>query len=136
VKTLFVMYDSRCGLCTEVQDWLRVQPAYIDLQLLASDSDVARQMFPSLPNGELAVVSDEGDVWLGDHAFIVCLWALREFRGWARKLASPILRPMARQAFAAVSQNRQSVSRLLGLKSEAELKDRLREVAIPICPIQ
>ena len=136
MKTLYVMYDSHCGLCTEVRNWLRAQPAYLDLRVMASDSDEARRLFPSLPNDELAAVSDEGQVWLGDRAFIVCLWALREFRGWARRLASPILRPMARQAFAAVSQNRHSVSGLLGLKSEVELKKRLNEVTIPPCPIK
>jgi predicted DCC family thiol-disulfide oxidoreductase YuxK len=93
-------------------------------------------MFPSLPASELAVVSDEGHVWLGNSAFIICLWALREFRGWARTLATPMLRPMARQAFAAVSQNRQSLSGLLGLKSAVELKDRLKKVTNPSCPIK
>jgi predicted DCC family thiol-disulfide oxidoreductase YuxK len=134
VKTLYVMYDSHCGLCTEVRHWLRYQPAHVELHLLASDSDEARRMFPTLPGGELAVVSDEGHVWLGDSAFIVCLWALLEFRGWARRLATPMLRPMARHAFAAVSRNRQGISALLGLKSEAELKNRLSEVMLPPCP--
>jgi predicted DCC family thiol-disulfide oxidoreductase YuxK len=136
MKTLYVLYDSHCGLCTEVRDWLQAQPAYLDLQVMASDSDDARRMFPSLPAGQLAVVSDQGQVWLGDRAFIICLWALREFRGWARRLASPLLRPMARHAFSAVSQNRQSVSNILGLKSEAELKKRLKEVTLPSCPIK
>jgi len=136
MKALYVMYDPHCGLCTEVRDWLWAQPAYLDLRLLAADSDDARWKFPSLPVGELAVVSDEGEVWLGDHAFIICLWALREFRGWARRLSTPMLRPLARQAFAAVSRNRGSVSTLLGMKSEAELKNHLKEVTIPACPIQ
>jgi predicted DCC family thiol-disulfide oxidoreductase YuxK len=125
------MYDSRCGLCTEVRDWLRLQPAYLNLRLMAADSKEARLKFPTLPAGELAVVSNEGQVWIGDNAFIVCLWALREYRRWAQRLATPMLRPMARQAFEAVSRNRKGVSSLLGLKSEAELKNRLSEVAIP-----
>ena len=136
MKTLFVMYDSHCGLCTGVRDWLRLQPSYLDLRLLASDSEEARRMFPGLPSGELAVVSNDGQVWLGDNAFIVCLWALREYRRWARRLASPMLRPMARQAFEAVSRNRKSVSSLLCLKSESELKIRLHEVTIPPCPMK
>jgi hypothetical protein len=75
-------------------------------------------------------------VWLGDRAFLMCLWALRAYRGWARRLASPALRPLARQAFEAVSRNRASVSGLLGLKSETELRKRLSEVTIPTCPTQ
>ena len=136
MQVLYVMYDSHCGLCTEVQDWLSTQPSYVNLRPLASDSDDALRMFPSLPPGELAVVADDGRVWLGDRAFIICLWALREFRGWARRLASPLLQPMARQAFALVSRNRQGVSAFLLLKSESELKKRLNEVTIPPCQIK
>lgn len=136
MKTLFVMYDSHCGLCMGVRDWLRFQPTYVDLRLLASDSKEARRMFPGLPSGELAVVSSDGQVWLGDNAFIVCLWALRKYRRWAERLASPTLRPMARQAFEAVSRNRKSISSLLRLKSETALKSRLHEVTIPPCPMK
>jgi predicted DCC family thiol-disulfide oxidoreductase YuxK len=133
MKTLYVLYDSRCGLCTEVRDWLRKQPAHVELSLLASNSEYVRRTFPGLPNEELAVVSDDGRVWLGDNAFVVCLWALRGYRQWARRLSSPIVRPMARQAFEAVSRNRKGVSSLLRLKSEVELKERLSEVNIPPC---
>ena len=87
------------------QAWLGRQPAYVRLQLVAA-SEAARDLFPALPPGELAVVSDSGDVWIGDRAWIVVLWALREYRGWATKLSSPLLLPMARQAFAAISRNR------------------------------
>ena len=131
--TLYVLYDAQCGLCTEARDWLRAQPALLDLRLLPSNSEEARRKFPELPPGELAVVSDRGEVWLGDHAFIMCLWALRDYSAWARRLASSLLRPMARQAFEAVSRNRHSISALLGLRRESELKLRLSEVAIPPC---
>jgi predicted DCC family thiol-disulfide oxidoreductase YuxK len=136
LKTLFVMYDSRCGLCTGARDWLRLQPSYLDLRLMASDSEEARRLFPGLPSGELAVVSNDGRVWLGDNAFIMCLWALRKYRRWAKRLASPILRPVARQAFEAISRNRKNVSSLLRLKSETELKNRLNEVTISTCPMK
>ena len=133
VKTLYVIYDAHCGLCTEVRHWLKAQPAYLEIRVLASDSDVTRELFPNLPTGELAVISDKGQVWLGDRAFIVCLWALRGYRSWATRLCSPLLRPMARQAFEAVSRNRGNVSALLGLKSESALKEQLEEVTIPPC---
>jgi predicted DCC family thiol-disulfide oxidoreductase YuxK len=87
------MYDSHCGLCTGVRDWLRIQPSYLDLRLMASDSEEARRMFPGLPSGELAVVSNDGQVWLGDNAFIVCLWALRKYvdgqEGWPHQFFGP-----------------------------------------------
>ena len=136
MNALFVMYDAHCGLCSEVRDWLQSQPTHLPLKVLASDSDEAQRKFPGLPRGELAVVSDQGDVWLGDHAFIVCLWALCTYRDWALRLASPLLRPVARQAFEAISRNRRNVSMLFGMKSDVELEKQLSEVTIPPCPTQ
>ena len=136
MKTLYVIYDSRCGLCTQIRDWLRGQPAYVNLRLMAKDSPEARRMFPTVSGEELTIVSDDGRVWLDDHAFIVCLWALRRYRGWARRLASPMLRPMARQAFAAVSRHRQGISTVLRLESEEQLRKRLKEEKIPPCPMK
>jgi predicted DCC family thiol-disulfide oxidoreductase YuxK len=129
-----VIYDDRCGLCTQLKDWLGRQPAYVRLQLVAA-SEAARDLFPSLPPGELAVVSDAGETWLGDRAWIMVLWALRDYRSWAAKLATPLLLPMARQAFAAISRNRTAFSRWLGLYGEAQLRDNLSQIAIPPCEI-
>lgn len=86
-------------------------------------------------NQELVVVTDTGEVWIGDRAWIICLWALREFRDWARRLSSPALLPLARQAFVAFSSNRSGLSRLLGLRSEAELQQALRRIPVPSCQI-
>jgi predicted DCC family thiol-disulfide oxidoreductase YuxK len=121
IQTLTVIYDPRCGLCTRIKDWLARQPAYVALRLLAAGSIEALAQFPTIPAGELAVVSDSGQVWRGDNAWIICLWALCEYRQWATRLASPMLRPLARQAFAAVSQHRLAFS--------------LSEVILPPCQI-
>jgi predicted DCC family thiol-disulfide oxidoreductase YuxK len=134
MRTLYVVYDERCGLCTQLKDWLGRQPAYVRLQLVSA-SEAARDLFPSLPLVELAVVSDTGETWLGDRAWIIVLWALREYRAWAAKLSSPLLLPVARQAFAAISRNRSVFSRWLGLYGEAELRDNLSQIAIPPCEI-
>ena len=135
MQTLYVVYDPHCGLCTQLKAWLGSQPAYVQLHLLAAGSDEARTRFPALPAGELAVVSDSGETWLGDRAWIIVLWVLREYRSWAAKLASPVLLPVARQAFAAISRNRQAFSRWFGLYGEAELRANLSQVALPPCEI-
>jgi predicted DCC family thiol-disulfide oxidoreductase YuxK len=134
MRTLYVIYDDRCGLCTQLKAWLGRQPAYVRLQLVAA-SEAARDLFPSLPPGELAVVSDAGETWLGDRAWIMVLWALRDYRSWAAKLASPLLLPMARQAFAAISRNRSAFSRWLGLYGDTELRANLSQIPIPPCDI-
>ena len=135
MNLLYVVYDDRCGLCTQLKEWLGRQPAYVPLQLMAAGSEAARDRFPALPAGELAVISDSGEMWFGDRAWIIVLWALREYRDWAAKLASPLLLPMARQAFAAISRNRSAFSRWLGLYGESELRHNLSQVPIPPCEI-
>jgi hypothetical protein len=40
---------------------------------------------------------------------------------------------MAREAFAVVSRNRSGISGLLGMKSDQELEQQLRKVAVPRC---
>jgi predicted DCC family thiol-disulfide oxidoreductase YuxK len=136
IHTLTVIYDPRCGLCTQIKDWLGRQPAYVALRLLPAGSAEVREHFPMIPSGELAVISDSGQVWHGDNAWIICLWALCDYRPWAARLASPALRPLARQAFAAVSQHRSVLSRFLRLRSEAQLRERLMGVRVPPCQIQ
>jgi hypothetical protein len=82
---------------------------------------------------ELAVVANTGEVWLGNHAWIVCLWALRGYRDLAFRLTSPLLLAMAREAFAIVSKNRAALSSMLKLRSERELEQQLRRVIVPRC---
>ena len=41
------------------------------------------------------MVADDGAVYVGDRAWIVCLWATWEHRHTAVRLASPSLRPVA-----------------------------------------
>jgi len=137
MKMLFIFYDARCGICTQIKDWLLRQPTYVALRLIALGSEEARERFPMLgaDNQELIVVADTGEVWIGDRAWIICLWALREFRDWARKLSSPALLPFAREAFVAFSSNRGALSRLLGLRSEADIRQTLSEIQVPLCQI-
>ena len=42
------------------------------------------------------MVADDGSVYVGDRAWIVCLWSTWEHRHTAVRLASPAMRPVAR----------------------------------------
>jgi predicted DCC family thiol-disulfide oxidoreductase YuxK len=136
MKRLFVVYDPACGLCSQIKDWLMRQPAYVPLYFVPSGSPEVQRMMPSLPPGEIAVFSEEGDAWVGNRAWILCLWALREYRGWAARLARPALLPFAQQAFAVLSRNRAALSRLMRLRSDAEMGAALSGVSLSACPIQ
>jgi predicted DCC family thiol-disulfide oxidoreductase YuxK len=136
VTSITIVYDAACGLCTRTKDWIGQQSHFVGIGFLAAGSSEARRRFPQLPAGELAVVANTGEIWLGNHAWIVCLWALRGYRDLAFRLTSPLLLLMAREAFAVVSQNRSTLSSMLGLLSERELEQQLREVVIPRCQIE
>jgi predicted DCC family thiol-disulfide oxidoreductase YuxK len=112
------------------------QNALVSLEFLAAESAGARKRFPRLSAGELAVVANTGEVWLGEHAWIACLWALRDYRDLAFRLSSPLLMLMAREAFTLVSKNRYALSGLLRLQSEREMEQQLRKVAAPRCQIE
>ncbi len=133
VTGLDIVYDAACGLCTSVKEWLGRQPAFVPLRFIASGSEAARQRFPRLPAGELAVVGNTGEVWMGNGAWVVCLWALRDYREWSLRFSSPLLLMVAREAFAAVSSHRAGISDLLSLRSEREIEQRLRSVIVPAC---
>ena len=118
VRTLYVLYDSRCGLCAAIKDWLNVQPKLVGLILVPAGSLDAMRLLqgnpPPLPD-QLVVLSDAGWMWRGEHAWVIVLWALRDYRDWARRLTTPALLPLARRAFAALSNNRAALSSCLGL---------------------
>jgi predicted DCC family thiol-disulfide oxidoreductase YuxK len=133
VTSMAVVYDAACGLCTRLKAWIAEQVPLVRVRFIASGSSEARHSFPQLPPGELAVVADTGEVWLGNQAWIVCLWALRDYRDLAFRLTSPLLLLMAREAFSALSANRAALSDMLNLRSERELEQQLRKVVVPKC---
>jgi predicted DCC family thiol-disulfide oxidoreductase YuxK len=124
VRSLTVLYDARCGLCSNARRWLEGQSQIVPLELLAADSAEARRRYPSLAEmepEELVVVSDEGDVYRGSHAWIVCLWALKDYREWSFRFAQPALLPLARGIVEWVSTRRHRLSRALGMMSDQEI---------------
>ena len=130
MRYLTVLYDSQCGLCARLGQWMREQPKWIALRLVPSN--LGARLYPALAaridGEELVVVSDEGGVYIGDHAWLMCLYALEHYRFWAERLSRPSLLPFARSAFAVLSGNRRRISKWLGLLSDAELTAELRVV--------
>ncbi len=135
MRHLTVIYDPDCGLCARIATWLRAQPKWIPLRLVPSN--LAGRLYPTLMGAgigqELIVVSDEGGVYLGDHAWLTCLHALRRYRSLARRLARPALLPLARQAFKYVSSNRYRISKWLEILSDSEIEAELGQIQAPRC---
>jgi predicted DCC family thiol-disulfide oxidoreductase YuxK len=115
MKQLTVLYDASCALCVRCRDFLAATPAFVPMELLACQSAEARDRFGAVPwlGEELVVASDEGDVWAGAAAFLVCLWALRDYREWSYRLSSPELAVLAERFFVALSAQRSRIASLL-----------------------
>ncbi|MFF6993631.1 thiol-disulfide oxidoreductase DCC family protein [Streptomyces sp. NPDC008313] len=112
VRGLTVLYDARCSLCAFVRDWLVRQRQLVPLDLVPAGSEDARRRFPGLDHratlDEITVVGDGGQVYRGPAAWVVCLWALREYRSLAHRLSTPAGAALARGAVLAAAKWRQA----------------------------
>jgi predicted DCC family thiol-disulfide oxidoreductase YuxK len=137
MRRLYVLYDAECGLCSRIRRWAEDQPAFVELDFVAAQSARARHWFPTLVQPgrpeELIVVSDEGGVYREDRSWIMVLYAMRQYREWAIRLSRPWLAPHARAAFGVLTRNRRKVSDWLGLVSDRDLAEYLRQSSIPRC---
>lgn len=115
MSQLTVLYDERCNLCCRIREWMLLQPKYVQLYFVAANSAEALALFPQLDHErtlrELHVITDAGEVYRDAKAWLMCLWALREYRLWSLRLATPELMPLARRAIARVSSNRTRLAR-------------------------
>jgi predicted DCC family thiol-disulfide oxidoreductase YuxK len=139
MEKLYVLYDPKCELCERLKDWLLIQRSWLGLCVVPAGSEKARKLFPELEKiasaNDLAVISDDGQVFLNDRAWIMTLYALEEYRDWAKRLAHPLLLPLARQAFATISRNRYAVSRWLKAGSPEAIAGELRKVMLEPCAL-
>src|SRR5262245_43594908 len=114
---LYVLFDADCELCVRCRNWLAQQPAYVPLVFIGFQSDEARRRFPGIddlrPGEQLLAISHEGDVYRGTQAWIMCLWALENYREHAQRLAHPALLPLARTVCELLSRNRFFLSDIL-----------------------
>lgn len=112
---LTVLYDPRCSFCRDVRAWLEDRPAYVPLRFVGAGTPRARELFPALDHtaslGEITVVRADGAVYRGDRAYLMVLWALRDHRELALRLAEPGMRPHARRALGWLTKHRARLGR-------------------------
>jgi predicted DCC family thiol-disulfide oxidoreductase YuxK len=139
MEKLYVLYDPKCELCQRLKDWLLIQRSWLGLSMVPAGSERARKMFPELDNvagcNDLAVISDDGQVYLNNSAWIMALYALEDYREWACRLAHPMIAPFARQAFEMISKNRYAISRWLGHGGPEEIARELSKVPLAPCAV-
>lgn len=116
MERLTILYDTDCAFCRHCVEWLRGQESYLELEFLPADSPLTMQRFPELKEAdlksELTVIDDEGGVYYGENAYVICLYALHNYREWSCRLSKPGARPFVRKALHAVTQHRHTLSEL------------------------
>jgi predicted DCC family thiol-disulfide oxidoreductase YuxK len=110
MRRLFVFYDAHCRLCRHLRAWLETQDQLTPLVFLAAGSEAARRRFPDIDQQasleDLMVIADTGAAYRGPKAWIMCLWALRDYRQLSFRLSSPEWLPVAQRVVAWVSTHR------------------------------
>jgi predicted DCC family thiol-disulfide oxidoreductase YuxK len=76
MKCLHVLFDAECAMCLRCRDWLSRQCAYVPLSFIPLQAPDLHRVFPGIeplrPNEQLLVVGDNGAVYRGAHAWIIC----------------------------------------------------------------
>lgn len=114
MQNMFVLYDPRCELCFRCKLWLQSQKQRIALTFIEAASEDAKRIFPNLEHArtldELTVIADNGAVYRDIKAWLIVLWCLADYRGWAHSLSSPDRMPMAKKFITLISDNRKAIS--------------------------
>lgn len=120
MQALHVLFDETCGFCCRCAAWLRDQPKYGPMFLRPAGAATTKDAFPTLQRPgrkqEFVVIDEQGGVYRDGDAWIAVMWNLKGYRGWAKKLNEPALRPLARNVFEFISGNRHKVSEWFGLQ--------------------
>ena len=142
VTQLTVLYDPTCGFCVRCRQWLEKQATLITMRFIPQGSSRQVRLFPGLvcktdeqgrPE-ELIVIDNQGKVYRDDKAWVMCFYALREYRALSMRLAKPGMAGLARRAYTMISNNRRALSALLGMKADTDLRKNIEaEPEAPHC---
>lgn len=120
MRCLTILYDAHCAFCVRCRHWLERQRTYLPLVFVPNDDPAVAQHLPLLAQHQpkdLLVLDDQGGVYAGTAAYLMCLWALRAYRTWAIRLSTPKLAPYVRTAFGLLTDHRVRISKLFAVKT-------------------
>src|ERR1044071_271898 len=137
MNTLHVLYDAQCSFCLRCRQWAAAQAAFVDLEFIPYQAPELLAQFEGIEkfhfNDQLLVIADDGGVYQGANALIMLLFALRDYRQWAYRLATPLLMPLSAQCFDLLSSGRKNISKWLSRLADDKLAAVLSSQVPPIC---
>ncbi len=125
IHYLKLFYDPYCGLCRDFKKWVEDHPAYFPVSFVPYNSEEALKIFPRLyeyrGDEEIIALSDHG-YYQGAEAWIMTLYALKDYREIAMKFAHPAMIKKVKPFCHWVSKNRKKISSVLEwFESEEEV---------------
>jgi len=125
MKKLYVLYDAQDDFALRSYAWLAAEPPLWPLEFVPYQASERMARFQGivdfLHRGPLLAVGDEGGVYAGPNAFIICLYALEHYQEWSYRLSTPMLLPLARRAFELLSTQGRRFSRVMEKLDEPKL---------------
>ena len=125
MKQFHVLYDAQNDFALRCYGWLTAQPTVWPLEFVPFQAPELVARFEGIDEfrsrGPLLVVSDEGGVYAGSRAFIICLYVLERYQDWAFRLAAPALMPFAGIAFDLLAKNGRKFSRVMEKLDDTKL---------------
>lgn len=107
MRHLTVLFDANCSICRRTSGWLERQTQLVPLRFVAAGSEAARSLFPDLDHDssllELMVIDDRGYVFQGGKAWVMCLWALEDYRSMAVTMSAPAAMRLGKRLVSSVS---------------------------------
>ena len=102
---LTVWFDGDCGFCQRVAAWVEAQPKFVPVRCIEAQQAGDHGCPLDLPSllARVTVTASDGAVYRGSNAWIVVLWALRNYRAWSLRFATPRWRPWAERLFAGIT---------------------------------
>jgi predicted DCC family thiol-disulfide oxidoreductase YuxK len=132
-----VFYDGRCGMCCTFHEWINQQPRAFAIDFIPYQAERAEQVFPGIgtldPAREMIVRTDQGEIFRGAEAWVMCLFSCANHQVAARRLASPHLLPVAIRACRVLAANRHALSKVFFRKKDQAVRQTLHEMATPKC---
>jgi len=125
VNKLYVLYDAQSDTVLRWYAWLYAQPASFPLEFVPFQASEQMARFGDIERFRtedgLLAISDEGAVYAGPGAFIMCLYALPDYQEWAFRLSISSLQANARRVFDLLTTGGKKTSRLMGKLDDEKL---------------
>jgi predicted DCC family thiol-disulfide oxidoreductase YuxK len=102
---LTVWFDGDCPLCRRVAQWLDGQPKFVPVRCIPAQAGASHgcPLDAAALLAQVTVTASDGAIYRGTNAWITVLWALRGYRRWALRFATPRWRPLAERLFAGIT---------------------------------